>query len=757
MGEIAAAYCRGWIPTLPVTIVLAILVVLAAIWVRRRPPAKLTFLRLSSAIGLVVALGLALFFAWRRMSLLDDAFISFRYARNLVDGHGLVFNVGERVEGYTNFLWTILLAGLAWLTGVEIPYLALGGCLVCLVGNLTTVWLIGRRLSAPEPNKIHVPLAALWLAVQYSFTGYGTTGMETMLASWLVNLGVLALLARPRPAAAFASGCFLILAAFARPDHGLYYALMGAVLALDHLRRLREPGAWRAAIKECALFAAPFTAYLGFLWWKWFYYGDLLPNTFYVNSAASSYWPQGARYGLATLLGAHLVWLLPLFMIWLVSGRDAHGRIFKPFAGLAVTVYSLYVVKIGGDKMMGRFFITLLPLIALGVEQLAHRWARRTERRPAWAGVLATVVLVIAMHGVPLIPACRGRWGFADSPTLYRVHSLKPLKIVCGNSNLDRTRLGRMLKSNLVDKDLHPTISAKGMGIVAYYSQLPLIDRRGLTDRVIARQPLQRRGHPGHEKLGTQAYLDAREVRFEQRRRNKKFPYTAFSFDKHQQTFLRIYRYDAALLQAIKEKNPQFRYVDFRGYFDKNIETILADRPLNVARKLMEFDHYYFALQPDRKRRARLVRRFIRLWDFENERFPPGSRVEGDLAGAFLRPAADRQYQIENYQGETLLATGVRERGTVWLPPFVVTGDMIGFCLGGGNDGRLVEVQLQVDGRIVRRHPGNGRDSLNFVVWNVQPWRGREARLILSDRSTQARLLFDMFFEANTQWPPADG
>ena len=45
--------------------------------------------------------------------LCDDAFISFRYARNLLEGHGLVFNPGEYVEGYSNFLWTLELA-LLW-------------------------------------------------------------------------------------------------------------------------------------------------------------------------------------------------------------------------------------------------------------------------------------------------------------------------------------------------------------------------------------------------------------------------------------------------------------------------------------------------------------------------------------------------------------------------------------------------------------------------------------------------------------------
>lgn len=44
--------------------------------------------------------------------LTDDAFISFRYARNLVEGHGLVYDLGEYVEGYSNFLWVLELAAL---------------------------------------------------------------------------------------------------------------------------------------------------------------------------------------------------------------------------------------------------------------------------------------------------------------------------------------------------------------------------------------------------------------------------------------------------------------------------------------------------------------------------------------------------------------------------------------------------------------------------------------------------------------------
>ena len=50
--------------------------------------------------------------------LCDDAFISFRYARNLLEGHGLVFNPGEYVEGYSNFLWVLELTAIWGLSGV---------------------------------------------------------------------------------------------------------------------------------------------------------------------------------------------------------------------------------------------------------------------------------------------------------------------------------------------------------------------------------------------------------------------------------------------------------------------------------------------------------------------------------------------------------------------------------------------------------------------------------------------------------------
>jgi hypothetical protein len=82
--------------------------------------------------------------------LCDDAFISFRYARSLVEGHGLVFNAGERVEGYTNFLWVLELAALWKVFGLRPENVAPWLSVLCTVGTLAAVvWWAARLPGTP--------------------------------------------------------------------------------------------------------------------------------------------------------------------------------------------------------------------------------------------------------------------------------------------------------------------------------------------------------------------------------------------------------------------------------------------------------------------------------------------------------------------------------------------------------------------------------------------------------------------------------
>ncbi len=104
--------------------------------------------RLILWLVLICAAGAA--FAWSQRLACDDAFISFRYARNLVSGHGLVYNPGECVEGYTNFLWTLMIAGAMALGADPLKAAWVLGCLFFALAIATT-YLMALRVLRPAP------------------------------------------------------------------------------------------------------------------------------------------------------------------------------------------------------------------------------------------------------------------------------------------------------------------------------------------------------------------------------------------------------------------------------------------------------------------------------------------------------------------------------------------------------------------------------------------------------------------------------
>ena len=143
----------------------------------------------------------------------DDAFISFRYAENLASGRGLVFNEGERVEDYTNFFWTVLLASGRWLH--VSPLLS---SVVLSMGSWVVVLALMQRLVArhvAERSPLTISFAVLAGAWSYSMASFSTSGLETMFGAALVHQGVLALAERGR---LFYSELLGVLGAMTHPD-----------------------------------------------------------------------------------------------------------------------------------------------------------------------------------------------------------------------------------------------------------------------------------------------------------------------------------------------------------------------------------------------------------------------------------------------------------------------------------------------------------------------------------------------------------
>jgi hypothetical protein len=227
---------------------------------RHRAQPHRTLQRLFLALLLLVALAARLAPGPRTV---DDAYITFRYARNLLEGHGFVYNSGERVLGTTTPLYTLLLAGLALVTGWrDFPTLAMA---VNALAGATAVLILcdlGRRFSGQRA--VGGAAALLWAVAPFSVT-FASGGMETDLAIALILAAFLAHLANRSGWMA----CCAALAFLARPDT----VIATGPLFLDlWLARRRFP--WRAAAITLGLlapwllfsslyFGSPITASIG--------------------------------------------------------------------------------------------------------------------------------------------------------------------------------------------------------------------------------------------------------------------------------------------------------------------------------------------------------------------------------------------------------------------------------------------------------------------------------------------------------------
>jgi arabinofuranosyltransferase len=119
---------------------------------------------------------------------LDDAFISFAYARNWAAGAGVVFNPGERVEGYTSFLWVLLMAQVLRAGGDPLSASTIVGG-ACAVGCVSVAWGLARSMLEPTLRPLAL-LSALIVAAHPSLALWAASGMETLLFSLLLSLAL---------------------------------------------------------------------------------------------------------------------------------------------------------------------------------------------------------------------------------------------------------------------------------------------------------------------------------------------------------------------------------------------------------------------------------------------------------------------------------------------------------------------------------------------------------------------------------------
>ncbi len=423
---------------------------------------------------------------------IDDAYISFRYAHNLVAGRGLVFNAGERVEGYTNFLWIVILAFFIRLGFEPSPVAVALGALF----SVATLWLVYRFLKLTSLRHSLVPIiAVLCLALDGSFALWAVSGMETSMFAFLVLAAATSYLwewEKEKPG--FLSGALLALAAMTRPEGVLVF---GVAVIHQAFARLALQGKLltSADVARAGVFLV---LYFPYFLWRYYYYGFLLPNTFYAKVTvrdSKAQHQRGLRH-LQTFVSVHLGWLLPLLALVPLLKRKVSFWLTCLLA--LVLVYASYIVYVGGDWSVGRFFVPMLPAAyILATTGLVEAY-RSLQHWVAKVTNSSRVLLILRCVAFSVLAAALVALFHFSSPG--GEHKLFIVHFQAAKATHARSALGKWLHDN-VPADTFIAVDAAGQ--IPYYSGLRTLDMFGVNDVHTAHLNVDTMGEgvPGHEKF----------------------------------------------------------------------------------------------------------------------------------------------------------------------------------------------------------------------------------------------------------------
>jgi len=329
----------------------------------------------------------------RYYSLFDDAMISMRYAWNFAHGSGLVWNPGEFVEGYTNFLMTMAMSIAAFLFNEQIAVLAMHIFGVFTV--IAVVWqarILYSQVAGKSLNLFLFSLFPALLFLYYPLSYWPLMGMETGLATLLLLLAVNAVIRFE----IYGKGNQLSLSAFyaslaflARPDAGLIILPIGLYLITRQIN-------WKTRILHLLQFGAVFFILpIGHTVFRYLYYGEFLPNTYFLKLTGLS---------MSDRLKAGLVFTYPFLTatlpLWVFASLNTflnfnRRKLMLFSAGLLFVFYQIWV---GGDAWnYWRMVTPVFPMVLiLFLDEfydflkvfiqtlLTPFWEKYLKRRPVW-------------------------------------------------------------------------------------------------------------------------------------------------------------------------------------------------------------------------------------------------------------------------------------------------------------------------------------------------------------------------------------
>ncbi len=485
-------------------------------------------------IVLLMLGALGLYLGWRLFWFLtDDAFIEYRYVSNSMLGYGYVWNAPPflPVEGYTSFLWLVVIDVVWRVTGVEPPRSANLISLLFSYGTLVLAALMTLRMpwvsSLKRSRTWFVGLVLLGLLLNRTFLAWTSSGLETAMFNFYVTLWVFAVFFQSslRRRIALASLAAMLIA-LTRPD-GLVFVAGTCAMTLLSARAAPDPKAASRMLLSGSLSVVGVIAHTA---WRRSFYGEWLPNTYYAKVVEP--WPlSGAIYAASFILEYSLWFPLAIF-IWAAVSAARRGprRWPKPDAtpeerlasrgvpalAMATLAFQLgyYTFIVGGDHFEYRVYSYSFPLLFVAFLFALDRLALR----PATAGLLMTAFILLSLpvpwthwertHDlqtraetqhmrVPIAPAWPEpfRW---YARAFDRAQDWLILRLVCMRHQEHKVFLQTQIhdhpsreQGSRIPREGFPVYAVYKVGIPSWvFVNVNIIDKLGLNDYVIARTPV---------------------------------------------------------------------------------------------------------------------------------------------------------------------------------------------------------------------------------------------------------------------------
>jgi hypothetical protein len=567
-------------------------------------------------VGAAIAILYGVITAYQIRWLCDDIFITLRYVQNWLAGNGIVYNVGERVEGYTHFLWMCLIAFFQLLGSKPEEIVKLLG-VISYAGTLLVFIDVSRKIVSRE--KLFVPLTAILLALNFDFKIWATGGLETSLFTFLISASLWSMFIwkTSTERALVVSGLLLVLALMTRPDGVVFLATAGVFVAA---RSLVQGNTWKQFFRTTLLFGSAFIIiYLPYFVWKYFYYGDIFPNTYYAKSGGASYYSQGFTY-IWVYLKSYLssfVALLGLMVLFFslkqVKGlREQIRTLFhQPLNAMIllslgyILLYGIFfVARVGGDFMYARFLHPIVPMMYIVGELSLYKLFTEKKR-----------FLQIALIALPLLVLYEK--SLRDSLFIEDNGKRKPAFVLAGITDeywywtqTESMPVDPITANEIVGKQLEYYFRGEQVGVLlrgqaslGYYAKFPLcVENAGLTDSYIAHLQIENRGRPGHEKNAPVDYLLKRGVHFV-------FFRTPYDTAVYRRVFFRtggdysraeMFFYDAKLMNSLRSRFPNdVVFTDFQQYLDDYLLKIKQLKKERVVADYETFRKFYFQHNSD--------------------------------------------------------------------------------------------------------------------------------------------------------------